>query len=66
MTERAQDDKKEAVVALARRYREALREWKKLSRSDPAAATDLWKQMLNTEQSLFDALDELDELKGRE
>jgi hypothetical protein len=56
-----EQDKRELVIAQARRYKEVTLRWEALSRLDPSAAMRLWREVEAAERDLFRALDALDE-----
>jgi hypothetical protein len=64
MTGGEEEERRELVIAQARRYKSALNKWEALSRLDPAAATRLWKEVKAAEEALFEALDALDGPRG--
>jgi hypothetical protein len=64
MAKAPEENKRELVIERARRYRDAVRKWEALARSDPAAATPQWREVEAAERALFEAIDRLDEPSG--
>jgi hypothetical protein len=64
MTNAPEESKRELVIERARRYKDAVRKWEALSRSDPAAAMPQWREVEAAERALFEAIDCLDEPGG--